>query len=278
MSLYDFCRPSISHPNVGPEARDAARRAFTLPELLIVIGIIGILVAIIVPAAGKATKMSRNMACQSNLRHLYSASVEFSMTHKGLLPLPVKIPGTEDPVNDPIVLANGSFPLLSIGLADLQNGAYWKYIGSTPEMRQGVVMCPDDASEKQATGSGNANGDRNFSYSFNSMIRINSGANKYITLTRTQCVLPAERIYIMEEVGPNDSYAVMRNDATGCSDDDRPTGRHGNVKNLQYGSPDYASHGLGNFCFFDGHVESLSPAEFGSHTPQWYDPRNSASN
>jgi prepilin-type processing-associated H-X9-DG protein len=249
------------------------RGAFTLVELLVVIGIIACLVAIIMPGVGQVRRVSRSLACQSNIKHLYAASLEFCNEHKGQFPLPVKIPssGGEDPVGDPLVLEIGSFPLLSIGLADLNNGKFWKYIGNSEESRRLAVWCPDDNAEGQFTGSGNKGANRNFSYSYNSLVRTGSFATRG-TINRSKVVFPAERIYIMEEVGPNDTYAVMR-DMTGASDDDRPSARHGTSQadSMQYNTPGYNNSGMSNFGFFDGHVESLPTMQFNTH-PEYYNP------
>lgn len=62
------------------------RRAFTLTELLVVIGIIVLLVAILLPVMGRSRQAACETMCQNNLRQLMQAFIAFATDHEGQLP------------------------------------------------------------------------------------------------------------------------------------------------------------------------------------------------
>jgi prepilin-type N-terminal cleavage/methylation domain-containing protein len=60
----------------------AARRGFTLIEIMIVVLIIGILLAIAVPNFVKARESSRAKSCVANLKQIDSAKEQYAMDNK----------------------------------------------------------------------------------------------------------------------------------------------------------------------------------------------------
>ena len=64
------------------------RRAFTLVELLAVIAIIGILVAILLPAVQAAREAARRAQCTSQLKQMGLAVLNYEGAKKQLPPVP----------------------------------------------------------------------------------------------------------------------------------------------------------------------------------------------
>lgn len=69
------------------EAHPHARRAFTLVELLVVIGVIAILISILLPALQKARASAQNLKCMNNLRTIGHAAAMYQGNWSGSVPL-----------------------------------------------------------------------------------------------------------------------------------------------------------------------------------------------
>ena len=81
------------------------RRAFTLVELLVVIGIIALLMGILLPSLSRAQQYARKVKCASNMRQVYIELQMYSNANRGwLFPMRDAAPwtyGYVGPATDP---------------------------------------------------------------------------------------------------------------------------------------------------------------------------------
>jgi prepilin-type N-terminal cleavage/methylation domain-containing protein/prepilin-type processing-associated H-X9-DG protein len=141
--------------------RGAERRcAFTLVEVLVVIAIIGLLVALLLPAVQMAREAARRISCSSHLRQLALATQMYHDAH-GYLPVSC---GPFAPPDRPMAVLSGKgwiaglLPFLEqraleSKLAQGYGGDFWQGTGiNAPECIEAmattikVVQCPSDGS------------------------------------------------------------------------------------------------------------------------------------
>jgi prepilin-type N-terminal cleavage/methylation domain-containing protein len=70
-----------------PAVRKRPQSAFTLVELLVVIGIIALLVSILLPTLNRAREAARRTQCLSNLRSIGQMMNMYANQYKGIIPL-----------------------------------------------------------------------------------------------------------------------------------------------------------------------------------------------
>ena len=75
----------VRHSASNPVRTRDPKRAFTLVELLVVIGIIALLIAILMPALSRARSQANALVCMSNLRSIGQAFVDYSSENKGYI-------------------------------------------------------------------------------------------------------------------------------------------------------------------------------------------------
>src|SRR3954467_6383265 len=137
-------------------ARGLSQRAFTLVELLVVIGIIAVLVAILLPALGKARAAAQTVACASNARQLALATRLFAQEHRGYMPaLSDKAWAYQnDPTRSiwvyrsrtspPVVLDWASSLLPYLGVRNVE------WFPDAPQNASKVYLCPSDPAQSYA--------------------------------------------------------------------------------------------------------------------------------
>jgi prepilin-type N-terminal cleavage/methylation domain-containing protein/prepilin-type processing-associated H-X9-DG protein len=136
--------------------QNRSRSAFTLVELLVVIGIIALLISILLPALGKARDNANNIKCLSNVRQLAQAAMLFAADHQGCIPTcsDDKWAHAQDPYEQKFsyrvsATTGGSvkdwpsmlLPYLGIKNTDLNT------FQMTPSLQANVLICPTDSAQ-----------------------------------------------------------------------------------------------------------------------------------
>lgn len=227
-----------------PATRKRKRNAFTLVELLVVIGIIAVLIAILLPVLRVARDQARRTACASNLHQIYTAIVMYTNDNRQMLPY-------ADDFN-PRIAAVG---MLDFGMMDFTAGTLLPYVARDTGSRQAMFLCPSDGPDRVAgTFQGMpTRSPRNFSYCFSAELRVQAlyaGSSPYQSVRWSQIHRPANKILLFERELPQESYTFpfdTNSSAVGPPVFVLVARRHS---------------GMGNHCFADGHVELLDAKVF----------------
>ena len=199
--------------------------AFSLVELLVVIGIIGVLLSLLMPALARARQHANSVKCMSNLRQIGLALQIYSETYKGWL-YPV---GARDPVTGvPRTLG------LEPGLPKEQR---WpSLVFQPPVWNPPIMLCPSDFEPAEE-----------HSYLLNKHLAdrgVKFGRSRVGQLDSTQVVVMGEK------VSSQGDYYMSRETAFEASEFQRV------VEPYRHG-PRLGS----NYLYLDKHVSTTPPNE-----------------
>jgi prepilin-type N-terminal cleavage/methylation domain-containing protein/prepilin-type processing-associated H-X9-DG protein len=116
----------------------SAPRGFTLVELLVVIGVIAVLVAILLPALGKAREAANRSACLSNLRQIHLGFHLYSLANRDQVPIGYRTASKQ--FNSMIFSTSAGNKWVLFGL--LYDGGYLS--------ERGLLFCPAEKNSKFA--------------------------------------------------------------------------------------------------------------------------------
>ena len=165
--------------------------AFTLVELLVVIGIVAVLMGLLMPVLGKARAQANRVACLSNVKQLGTAILMYCNDNKGYFPTCAhaeQVAYEHMPSDWVWWQAN----------RDLNDSAIARYVG-TGEALKAVLRCPSDDPATHGKGLGMAPGQGPYlySYSMNDALAANLRGGPYLSKI-TQWRAPARKIMVTE--------------------------------------------------------------------------------
>jgi prepilin-type processing-associated H-X9-DG protein len=223
--------------------------AFTLVELLVVIGIIALLIAILMPSLSRARQQSQRIQCMSNMRQIGMATMQYTNENKGWFP---RAAGGGSAFDDWIYWD-------SARATTRNDGRLVKYLG--PQFVEAHYRCPSDNVEAHPTYP--------YSYTMNEymggVVAADNG-DLHGRIKITQVKRSAEKIMFIDESSQTIDDGCWAPQHYSSDGHNLISNRHDKVAEKS----NDPNAGNGNALFADGHVEFTD--RFKSLLQQNYDP------
>lgn len=218
-----------------------ARTAFTLVELLVVISVIGVLVALLLPAVQAARAAARRTQCASNMRQVGLAVHQYANLH------------------------DGQMPLAYHDTAHVSREESWIFtLAPYMESVDAIRICPDDPQADERLR------DRETSYILNSYLSVDPPDLEYLPSEVQDNYRAVRNLW---DVAETNRAILMFESAEGIKYDHTHGWEWFSGYNVQYQSPQLPlvwnayqaqvaaerhSGNSANYLFGDGHVELIS--------------------
>jgi prepilin-type processing-associated H-X9-DG protein/prepilin-type N-terminal cleavage/methylation domain-containing protein len=222
----------------SPGGDSVRSKAFTLVELLVVIGIIAVLVAMLLPTLGRARSAARTVQCLSNLHQLATAACCYVNANAGYLPVAYCSYTTPTAA----YACNWDFTTitdLTTGQRTAVPGLLWQGNTSAP-----IQQCPS------FDGGSNTAADPYTGYNYNTSY-LGRGAFEVIKtpLRITQVRHPSVCAMFGDGQWQNGADKYMRSPLPSPSD--------GNMTARTAGTQGFRHDGKTNVVYVDGHAETV---------------------
>ncbi|HEX8910925.1 MAG TPA: type II secretion system protein [Humisphaera sp.] len=245
----------------------AALPAFTLVELLVVIGIIALLMSILLPTLGRVKEQANSIKCLSNMRQLALAATTYTGQHQGYL-VPADIAFANGDANGRTWSETWATILVGEGLVP-----YPAKVdpNSPPAGSDNVFQCPSGNLEMAtitsiASGTPTARNDARGSFGYlHQSDGVNKGVNVFCwygingTASSTDPAFAYRRVTVGTATTATTGYVranLVRNAASHVFLFDGVLGLNHQSTNPNRMNARHNNQKMTNLAFVDGHVES----------------------